>query len=201
MSPILLFADRLPPLIGGMEMHAGAFIDHFTDHPRFSLAGVVTRDNERRDCLLEGEMPVPVALRELPHRLDAFPAVIFFNSGRWIEDLEELRTVFPSAHFVYRTGGNEILKAPLERLDLAGHAARQAWWVARLNANLDQLITNPAYTENRLDSLGVRRALYARCVGGVDARALAAAKAQSTELKDGPTRLLCTARQRFIVWR
>lgn len=194
MRPILLFADRLPPLIGGMEMHAGAFIEHFTDHPRFPLAGVVTRDTERRDCLLEGSVRVPVSLRELPKRLDARPTVVFFNSGRWIEDLAELRVLFPDARFVYRTGGNEILKAPLERLHLAEHPARQAWWEARLNATLDQLITNSAYTEGRLEALGLRPELFARCVGGVDARALAAARAESPEPGDGPTRLLCAAR-------
>ncbi|MBK6534181.1 MAG: hypothetical protein IPF99_32820 [Deltaproteobacteria bacterium] len=54
--------------------------------------------------------------------------MVFFNSGRWIEDLPRLRASFPRALFVYRTGGNEILKAPLERVVIADHLARQAHW-------------------------------------------------------------------------
>lgn len=37
-GPIVFFADRLPPLVGGVEIHAGAFVAHFTRHERFPPA-------------------------------------------------------------------------------------------------------------------------------------------------------------------
>lgn len=172
MKPILLFADRLPPLTGGMEMHARYFIEHFQDHERFPLMAVVTRDSQGRDCLLRPDGPLPIALSELLSALPEPPAIVFFNSGRWIEDLRALRALFPEARFVYRTGGNEIIKAPLERVDISEHADRQALWVDTLNDCLDTLVTNSAYTEARHRNIGVHSALFLRCVGGVNARYL-----------------------------
>ncbi len=172
MKPILFFADRLPPQTGGMEMHARYFIEHFQDHPRFPLMAVVTRDGEGRDCLLQPDGLEPLALSELPAALPEVPAIVFFNSGRWIEDLRSLRKLFPDARFVYRTGGNEIIKAPLERMDISEHRDRQALWVDTLNDCLDCLVTNSAYTEERHRAIGVRPALFLRCVGGVNARYL-----------------------------
>jgi len=167
--PVLLFADRLPPLVGGMEMHARYFIEHFAGHPRCPLVGVVTRDAQGRDCLADGPRREPIELAALPTRFH--PEVVFFNSGRWIEDLPRLRESFPRSLFVYRTGGNEILKAPLERARLADHPARQALWAGTLNRAIDLLITNSAFTEQRLRALGVECS-FARCVGGVNVEAL-----------------------------
>ncbi len=195
MKSVLLFADRLPPLIGGMEVHAGAFIDHFREHPQWPLVGVVTRDADGDDCLVQGDKRRTTGLGELPALLGASPAVVFFNSGRWVEDLPQLRDIFPDARFVYRTGGNEILKAPLDRRHEESHVARQRWWVAQLNATLDQLITNSAYTEKRLEDLGLRQSLFARCVGGVDAKELVQARQQAGPRPPGTrARLFCAAR-------
>lgn len=173
-SGILLYADRLPPLVGGMEMHGGYFIEHFAGHPRFPLLGVVTKDAGGRDVALS--------------RAGGRPAIVFFNSGRWIEDLAELRAAHADAVFVYRTGGNEILKAPLERSRIPDHAARQAFWTDALNATVDLLITNSAFTEGRLRELGVTCA-FERCVGGVNVGSLARRPRAS-----GPAQLFCAAR-------
>lgn len=171
---IVLYADRLPPLVGGMEMHAKYFIEHFSDHPRFPLRAVVTKDGSGADRII-GEMPKD-------------PGIVFFNSGRWIEDLEALRARYPNAFFVYRTGGNEILKAPLERAAIPEHAVRQAWWASRLNASIDLLVTNSAYTEGRLREIGLRTP-FARCVGGVNIAALA-----RPPRAPGPVAVFCAAR-------
>jgi glycosyltransferase involved in cell wall biosynthesis len=168
--PVLLFADRLPPLIGGVEVHAGAFIAHFEKHERFPLCGIVTKSTDGRDVLLRGRDPV--GLDEMRLLQDLRPRIVFFNSGRWIEDLPRLRHAFADALFVYRTGGNEILKAPLQGLVIPNHAARQAWWVRTLNDTVDLLITNSAYTERRLAAIGLATERFARCVGGVDASRL-----------------------------
>lgn len=148
-------------------MHAQAFIEHFHGHSMFPLQAVITRDSSDRDCIVDGAACVPVDLCALRERLDVPPSVVFFNSGRWIEDLSALRRAFPKALFVYRTGGNEILKAPLERIRLAEHTARQAFWVQTLNGTIDLLITNSGFTERRLAALGILEEKLARVVGGV----------------------------------
>lgn len=183
MPSALLFADRLPPLAGGMEMHARYFSEYFSEHPEYRLLGVVTRDEAQRDCLLVGERRVPQDLHAITGGLDEQPAVVFFNSGRWIEDIADLRAALPASLFVYRTGGNEISKAPLERRVVPAHRARQRFWVDRLNQCLDLLVTNSAFTEERLAALGVRRDLFFRCVGGVNVAALRSAAAPASPRK------------------
>lgn len=173
-AALWLYADRLPPLIGGMEMHARYFIEHFDGHARFPLEGLITKDGAGADRSLRQ------AARE--------PAIVFFNSGRWIEHLADIRSAHPTALFVYRTGGNEVLKAPLERMQIEAHGARQAFWADALNGAIDLLVTNSAFTEHRLRDLGVR-CPFLRCVGGVNVGALRRAPAHT-----GPTVLFCAAR-------
>lgn len=191
--PILFFADRLPPLIGGMEMHAQAFLDHFLGHARFPVHAVITRDASGRDCILDGDARTPTALPSLRDQLDVLPSIVFFNSGRWIEDLHLLRSAFPRALFVYRTGGNEIVKAPLERVVLEDHIERQAFWVRTLNATIDVLITNSAFTDRRLTALGILEAKLTRVVGGVH-RSGAPSTKPSARPTNEPPRFFCASR-------
>ena len=167
---IFFFADRLPPLVGGVEMHAAAFIKYFKQHPRFPLARIITQPKE-----------------ELPHQLQ--PTFLFFNSGRWIEELKKLRNQFPRAFFLYRTGGNEILKAPLTELKISSHSQRQAYWATTINQTIDLLITNSVYTEGRLREVGVTTP-FARFVGGVNASLL---RPKAQEKNERPI-LFCAAR-------
>lgn len=184
---LLLFADRLPPIIGGMEMHADAFINYFTEHPRFPLAAVITKNEQGVDYLRLIEVDTPITLKNLPGQLT--PMVLFFNSGRWIERLAEIRSLFPNAHFVYRTGGNEILKAALMHQQIPQHRLRVAYWVKELNRAIDVMITNSAYTERRLFDIGIT-CPFLRCVGGVNVAALK--PVQSTH--DRFLTLFCAAR-------
>lgn len=162
---ILFFADRLPPCIGGMEMHAQYFIEHFTNHLLFPLVGIVTKNEENKDFLVINESKIPIKILDLPKLVN--PSIIFFNSGRWIEELEAIRELFPQATFVYRTGGNEILKASLIHKQILNHSERQAFWARTLNQTINLLITNSEYTESRLTSLGIT-CPFMRCVGGVN---------------------------------
>jgi glycosyltransferase involved in cell wall biosynthesis len=181
---ILLFADRLPPLIGGMEMHARYFIEYFSHNPRFTLSGVITKNPEGEDCLLSGGK---IEIEELHNLFD--PVFVFFNSGRWIERLELIRKIFPNASFIYRTGGNEILKASLSHEQIQDHSLRQFFWAEKLNSSIDLLITNSAYTETRLRGVGVT-CQFARSVGGVNALMLKPAKLSNNTL---PT-IFCASR-------
>ena len=166
---ILLFADRLPPLVGGMEMHAYYFIKHFTNHKHFPLLEVVTKNLEGQDCIIFEEKLKPINLNNLTNSTK--PTFVFFNSGRWIEELKGIRELFPEAIFIYRTGGNEILKAPLNGNYTFDYPMRQKYWVSTLNNSIDLMITNSAYTENRLENLGIT-CTFARCVGGANIHVL-----------------------------
>lgn len=143
---ILFFADRLPPLIGGVEVHGGEFINYFKNHPLYPIIHTVVEEKE----------PIP---------FDLEPQILFFNSGRWIERLIELRQSFPKKLFVYRTGGNEILKAPLVYQKEPSYERRLNYWVRTLNKTIDILITNSSFTEKRLREIGIKVPFY-RCVGG-----------------------------------
>ena len=186
-SSILLFADRLPPLVGGMEMHASYFMRHFRDHRQFPLMAVISKDHRGSDCLVTVSDREPVDLEQLAARYK--PTILFFNSGRWIEDLRTLRSLFPNAEFTYRTGGNEILKAPLERVPIGSHADRRRFWVDTLNDTIDTLVTNSQFTEGRLRNAGVA-CPFLRCVGGVNFPAVSTPR----PVWRGPPVLLCAAR-------
>jgi len=163
---ILFFADRLPPLTGGMEMHASYFIEHFNNHSRFPLLGVITKNKKGENIVVSKQGKYPV---------DFKPSFVFFNSGRWIEELDEIRLQFPEAIFLYRTGGNEILKAPLVDNQMTDHTMRQVYWAKTLNNVIDLMITNSAYTEKRLCDVGINCSFF-RSVGGVNASALKPSK-------------------------
>jgi glycosyltransferase involved in cell wall biosynthesis len=184
---ILFFADRLPPLTGGVEMHAGAFIEYFTNHTQFPLSGVITRNARKQDCLVSQEGVSPIEIKNLSNTLN--PAFVFFNSGRWIEELKEIREIFSEATFLYRTGGNEILKAPLVHKCIPNHFLRQCYWAEILNNTIDLLITNSNYTETRLRSVGIT-CPFVRCVGGVNTSAL---KLEQASTQKPPT-IFCAAR-------
>ncbi|MDF2866693.1 MAG: hypothetical protein K0S11_163 [Gammaproteobacteria bacterium] len=190
---ILFFADRLPPLIGGMEMHGRYFIEHFSDHKSLPLTGIVTKTPNGEDCLIAKNHKYVIDIEKLPTLVK--PDILFFNSGKWIEELIELRHLFPSAYFIYRTGGNEILKAPLARQAIFEHKLRQAYWASSLNQAIDLLITNSNFTEARLREIGIKCA-FARCIGGVNPTAL---KSKSSIQNNSPLRLFCAAR--FVAYK
>jgi glycosyltransferase involved in cell wall biosynthesis len=176
---ILFFADRLPPLIGGVEMHAKYFIEHFSYHPRLSIVGTITKNALGEDCLVVGNSLQPVLIENsclLPN-----PDIVFFNSGKWIEQFTRIREKFPKALFIYRTGGNEILKAPLVHKQIPSHALRQSYWAHTINQTIDIMITNSTYTEKRLQKIGIT-CFFQRCVGGVNSFALKTPKLPKNEL-------------------
>ncbi len=144
--PQILFADRLPPLVGGVEMHADAFIEYFKGHPIYPL-----------DAVVETSWKDIESIRA--------PSILFFNGGRWIEEMPLIRRRYPCLTIVYRTGGNEIIKAPLNRFS-DSHQMRQNFWIENLNSTVDHMITNSAFTESRLRNLGLIIP-FVRCVGGV----------------------------------
>ncbi len=191
-KPILFFADRLPPLIGGMEMHAKYFIEYFTDHSFFPLSTIITKNTIGQDCIIFNENTKICDINKLSYLFN--PSIIFFNSGRWIEELEEIRHQFPKAIFIYRTGGNEILKAALLKNYISNHLQRQHYWVKNINNSIDIIITNSSYTEQRLRGVGIATS-FIKCIGGVNIQAL---KEQSIKVKD---QLIIFCAARFVPYK
>lgn len=190
---ILFFADKLPPLVGGMELHADYFTRYFTNHTKFRLLGIITKNEAGIDQLLLDETLLPIDLKDLPKIIE--PAFVFFNSGRWIEELLLIRQLYPKSKFIYRTGGNEILKAPLINKRISDHKKRQEYWVESLNATIDTLITNSSFTENRLNHLGIT-CPFLRCVGGVNLEGLTP---DLNVQKSKRLKLFCAAR--FVAYK
>lgn len=168
-------------------MHARYFIEHFITHPRFPLLTTISKNAEGNDCLVTNEGTRPISIQDLSESLD--PTYIFFNSGRWIEELPQIRSIFPKATFLYRTGGNEILKAPLNHEQILNHALRQSYWTRNINSTIDLMITNSAYTERRLRDVGLT-CPFKRYVGGVNTTALKTSKMPTK----GSVTIFCAAR-------
>lgn len=162
---VLFFVESLEDRIGGMEVHAQYFQEYFRNDQTVQICGIVTK-RQGQDVLNFNNKQIPMQLRELATVIN--PDLLFFNSGHWIEDLVELREVFPNKAFVYRTGGNEILKAPLIRKVESNHLARQALWTEVINKTIDLIISNSQFTEKRLRHQGITVPCE-RVVGGVNA--------------------------------
>lgn len=184
-KPVLFFADKLWPSVGGMESHADQFIRHFEQSPSSPLFGLVT-------CSTEGDV-----LRRRNGTVSRFDLsipeleqvrVVFHNSGRWIESFGALRRRFPQALHVYRTGGNEIAQASLAEPSPESHRERQDIWTKHINENINLLVTNSAYTENRLRKQGIT-CRFLRAAGGVGP-----AKARHPPQAGNRLRLFCAAR-------
>lgn len=109
---VTIFVGEKSVSIGGMQTHfnnvAGYFLkNHQLDYIiyRFPFMEVYSGEQQK-------EVPIK--------SLDVFLAAIkesevfFFNDGWWIEEWGDLRKQFPQKLFVFRTGGNEFVKAPYE---------------------------------------------------------------------------------------
>jgi glycosyltransferase involved in cell wall biosynthesis len=165
---ILLFADKLTPFFGGMEVHGKYFIESYQTSANYSLKAIITKDLLGNDIIIQGEESKAITLLDFGKYFAWSPDIVFFNSGKWIEELELIRSLFPSAQLVYRTGGNEIIKAPLVNQTIFKHSERQLYWANQINKYIDILITNSLFTENRLKDIGINPKIFRRCVGGVD---------------------------------
>lgn len=184
---ILLFADKLPPLPGGMEVHAEYFINYFTNHQEFPLIGIITKNEKGEDFLITHSYQKVINIKEFALILN--PHLIFFNSGRWIEELREIHKIFPNATFIYRTGGNEIIKASLSLNKISDHHDRQNYWSSTINDTINLLITNSVYTETRLRTIGLICPFF-KIIGGVNTKALKRNKPSINE----PIIIFCGAR-------
>lgn len=167
MKKIALFLNTYAPCaVGGMEVHARAFVNHFRSNGL--LRFIICLDGFRCLDVVRGVTVSFASAREVGEFLDRQKVdVLFFNSGHWIEALPGLRRNLPQAKFFMRSGGNEIIKAPLSNMKTA-LCERQRFWAQLLNDNLDFLIVNSSYSVDRVCGIGVDRASVVLARGGVD---------------------------------
>ncbi len=190
----VLFRENSSKEVGGVETHAKYFEEHFGKKGNLFVIthkggkNVIDYENDGESHLYE----------ELPSLLKDRPVVIFFNSGHWIEEMDEIRKAFPLATFFYRTGGNEIPSAPLRDRTIP-FEKRQRYWVDTLNRNLDHLITNSYFTDRRLLDLGIKPSLLKRMSGGVPLARIKELKERKAKLRESlfpgnRVHLLCASR-------
>lgn len=161
---IILFAGDYKKGFGGMQSHMISFIRFF--RKKKELEYVVYR-NPITVCSENGEKnriddvsSVIELLKEIR------PTVFFFNDGFWVEEWEELKREFPEVMFVYRTGGNEFVKAPYHDNKI-GLKDRQDLWGRLVNRCMDFVISNSRFTTVRLLEQGVCESKILLVRGGV----------------------------------
>lgn len=178
---ILFFSNQLLEEYGGMEMHGKHFIKYFEKNKDYKIVGVISKDKNDDNCLIINGSINQIKLNESLSQFYNEVDVIFFNSGHWINELEALKVKFTNTLFVYRTGGNEIIKAPLDKNIISNHIERQKYWATTINKNIDVLVTNSNYTEKRLIDIGVEQSLFYKNVGGVNVSDFKNFKEEKTE--------------------
>ncbi len=199
---IILFADRLPPLIGGMETHAHYFAQYFKNKSDLYIVSRL----EGKDVLVDDEYRYirHIVLADFLAQFKNEKVVVFFNSGRWIEELQNIRAMLPLAIMTYRTGGNEIIQSPLT-IDMLSYEERKGYWRNAINDSIDYLITNSEFTDKRLLDFGIRPSILRHIAGGVDAKTIyqAIGKRDGTREKYGigANDFLCISCARFVPYK
>lgn len=162
---LILFADRLPPLIGGMETHAHYFVKYFCD--KYDLIIISKKDGF--DCLVDCNYQFIdyINLTEYLLRIKNEKSIIFYNSGRWIEQMENIHRCLPNSLTFYRTGGNEIIKSPLSS-NISSYEKRKEIWREIINKCVDYLVTNSDFTDKRLIEFGIKKDILVHIAGGID---------------------------------
>lgn len=182
---VIFFTDCLPPAIGGMEVHAEAFIDHFSKPRNGELAAIMTfAPGAPKDGSVVAEsipsMPAPTVflspdsifsphevLCELDRIAPTDNDVFFFNSLYWIRILPALKEQYPLVRIIMRSGGNDILQANIDGTG-ATLSQRQQFIVRTINTVVDRLIVNSEYAFAAFSRLGISDLRMVIVQGGVD---------------------------------
>lgn len=162
---IILLADKLPPDIGGMETHAKYYVKHFSKDNELTIISY----KNGKDVIVDTDYQTikEIVLLDFLKSFENEKCIVFYNSGYWIEKFTAIKLLLTNAVFLYRTGGNEINKAPLS-LEIDSHSERQDYWVKTINQSIDFLIANSQFTKQRLIDLGIQHQIIRIISGGID---------------------------------
>lgn len=199
---IILFADRLPPMIGGMETHAHYFVQFFNKTNEL----IIISRNNGKDVIVDEKYNIikEINLFEFLKKFSNEKIVVFYNSGRWIENFINIRKLLPLAIIIYRTGGNEIIQAPLD-LNIDDYNERKLYWRNSINQSIDWLITNSDFTSNRLIEFGINKKILIKIGGGIDEQVVKDAIANKTNtrrnLQINKEENVCVCCARFVPYK
>lgn len=191
---------------GGMENHGQHLVDWLRQSPPgLALVAVFAKDAQGHTVQLDEHGKVlssweaPGALAATLQAQGGTRPILFFNTAHWIEELAQLRLRLPTALFCARTGGNEIVQAPLRNMRTQ-HPQRQQFWTRTINQTIDVLVTNSVFTEQRLIQIGIDPSKCARIPGGVDA-ALAERGAHAARRTQAVARKRVVWAGRFVAFK
>ncbi len=160
---ISFFVGKKSDNIGGMETHAKYFADHFSKENGFLT---VYRDEFMVEYS-DGKTVQAETLKGAINILqDIDVDIMFFNDGYWIEEIAILKKHFPFSAFVFRSGGNEFMKAAVRNSDMC-LKKRQMYWADVINNYVDVIIANSFFTVNRMMSIGIEEKKILLIRGGV----------------------------------
>ena len=171
MIKILLFSNAFDDTFGGMEEHRKAFVLYFKGHSEYDLILLSNADNSY--CIeINGEKVRFDNISNLISHMQTFVCsedVFFFNDFRWVNDMEFLRKQFSNNKFIVRSGGNDILRAPVYN-DSVSLSVRQNKLVEIINGCVNCLIVNSDYSYIVNRDIGINPMLMKKIRGGVDYR-------------------------------
>ena len=158
----ILFSRLMFPDIGGMESHQAA-LSH--------MCPIQVAIEGGYHILYHGTDFSTPSLPLFLDRLEDFTmrlqiTVFFFNDLGFITIIEDLKARFSHVQFIMRSGGNDILRAPVgdDSIDLS---RRQSFICKTINHYIDNLIVNSDYSYLRLIKLGILPSLMKKVRGGV----------------------------------
>ena len=144
---ISLFVGKKTEVIGGMQTHLYNVIKFMGKDNQIDYIVYKYPKLSIYDCInnVEKELSsVEEVMNEIKKK-----TVIFFNDGWWIEEWTMIRKFYSDNLIVYRTGGNEFVKAPYKDNGRCLEE-RQNIWSELINECIDFVISNSRYTSRRL---------------------------------------------------
>lgn len=155
---IVLFSHSINQTYGGMEAHFRAFTQHFKgERSPWKLVYTITCKDDFdiynwQQCRVFHTNDIKKLCKNIPFGVED-KNVFFFNDGYWIPFIKEIRSFFPDAYIMMRSGGNEFVNARIfgEEYSLK---ERQGKWANIVNTFVDSVIANSLYTVSRMRECG-----------------------------------------------
>jgi HAD superfamily hydrolase (TIGR01484 family) len=179
---VIFFIESLDE-VGGMEIHGQYFIKYFSP---LSNLYVITHKNKENSLVFANNNWINETIESVSdfiNKYDSQNTMIFFNSGHWIGEMQEIKNSIIKSTIFYRTGGNDIVSAPPFN-ENSDAAYRRRFWKDTINKCVDYLITNSQLTEKRLIDFGINQAIFRRVVGGVDSKKIIRYKKDYTKTRE-----------------
>ncbi len=171
----ILFIDYHPTHTGGMEMHAEAYINHFTANTPYPLDVIIAFSPnilkpKKQDNIIILPKQYIHKPQELINILQKMPLstapIFFFNNIYWIECQYALRNKYTNGYFVQRSGGNDILQSHILSKGQT-LTQRRDFVVNTINNTVNVLLVNSKYSYENFIRIGIDPKCMHIIIGGV----------------------------------